>query len=199
MNHNSRFWLLMAVFQVAFGLAVFAVTRQYYNQDDADKISASADPGSAPATSPPATAWPEPNAESDLENLISTFPGNSRSDDPVEISRQANDYFSRQQYDKAADLYQKLLNIDPKNVDTYNNLGITLHYLGRPVEALQVLNEGVVVDPSYQRIWLTLGFVNSQVGNTGKAREALTTAAQMGADTEVGQSATQMLQDLGSG
>jgi hypothetical protein len=55
------------------------------------------------------------------------------------------------------------------------------------------------VDPSYQRIWLTLGFVNSQVGNTGKAREALTTAAQMGADTEVGQSATQMLQDLGSG
>jgi predicted Zn-dependent protease len=197
MIHNSRFWLLLAVFQVAFGLAVFAITRQYYIEHDA--VSASADAGRAPATRPTATAWPEPNAGSDLENLISNFPGNSPIDDPVMISRQADEYFSSQQYDKAADLYQKLLDVDPENVDTYNNLGITLHYLGRSGEALQVLNEGVAVDSSYQRIWLTLGFVNGQVGNAGKAREALTTAAQMDPDTEVGQSATQMLNALGPG
>lgn len=192
MIRNSRFWLAMAVFQVAFGLAVFAITRQFYIEDEVAQVSLV--PGH-----PTEDAWPEPNAESDLENLISNFPGNSRVDDPVKISHQADEYFSNQQYDKAADSYRRLLKLDPENADTYNNLGITLHYLGRSVEALQVLNEGVTVDPSYQRIWLTLGFVNSQVGNTGKAREALTTAAQMGADTEVGQSATQMLQALGSG
>jgi hypothetical protein len=54
----------------------------------------------------------------------------------------------------------------------------------------------VTVDSSYQRIWLTLGFVNSQLGNTGQARLALTTAVQMGADTEVGQSAQEMLSNM---
>jgi Flp pilus assembly protein TadD len=192
MIRNSRFWLLMAAFQVAFGLAVFAITRQYYIEDDVALVS------SAPGH-PTEDAWPEPNAESDLENLISNFPGNSRIDDPVKIAHQADEYFSTQQYDKAADSYRKLLKFDPENADTYNNLGITLHYLGRSGEALQVLNEGVAVNPSYQRIWLTLGFVNGQVGNTGKAREALTTAVKMGADTEIGRSATQMLQALGPG
>jgi len=192
MIRSSRFWLAMAVFQVAFGLTVFAITRHYYIEDEVARVS------SVPGH-PAEDAWPEPNAESDLENLISNFPGNSPIDDPVKISHQADEYFSMQQFDKAADSYRKLLKFDPENADTYNNLGISLHYLGRSAEALQVLNEGVVVDPSYQRIWLTLGFVNSQVGNTGKAREALTTAAQMGADTEVGRSATQMLQALGSG
>ena len=192
MIRNSRFWLLMAAFQVAFGLAVFAITRQYYIEDDVALVS------SVPGH-PTEDAWPEPNAESDLENLISNFPGNSRIDDPVKIAHQADEYFSTQQYDRAADSYRKLLKFDPENADTYNNLGITLHYLGRSGEALQVLNEGVAVNPSYQRIWLTLGFVNGQVGNTGKAREALTTAVKMGADTEIGRSATQMLNALGPG
>jgi predicted Zn-dependent protease len=195
MINNSRFWLLMAVFQLAFGLAVFAITRQYYIEDDAVSVSVN----SASRTVTGIGTWPEPGAESDLENLISNYPGNSGTDDPVQISRQADDYFSNRQYDKAADLYQKLLKLDPNNADTFNNLGITLHYLGRSDEALRVLEDGVAVDPSYQRIWLTLGFVSSQAGNTARAREALETAAQMGADTEVGQSAMQMLQAMGPG
>jgi len=52
------------------------------------------------------------------------------------------------------------------------------------------------VDPTYQRIWLTLGFVNSQMGNTAEARTALGTAVQLGADTDVGKSAAKMLADL---
>jgi Tfp pilus assembly protein PilF len=115
------------------------------------------------------------------------------------MMRQADDLFGMQQYGKAAVLYQKVLDAGSKDANTYNNLGITLHYLGRPAEALQVLNEGVATDPSYQRIWLTLGFVNSQLGNTAQAREALTTAVQMDASTDVGQSATQMLNALGPG
>ena len=189
MIRNSRFWLAMAVFQVAFGLAVFAITRHYYIEDEVARVS------SVPGH-PTEDTWPEPNAESDLENLISNFPGNSPIDDPVKISHQADEYFSTQQYDKAADSYRKLLKFDPENADTYNNLGITLHYLGRSAEALQVLNEGVVVDPSYQRIWLTLGFVNSQLGNTEQARTALTTAAQIGSDDSIRQSAMRMLEDL---
>lgn len=193
MVRSTRFWILMAVFQVAFGLAVFALTRHHYLEDDSER--ASAHPG--PATQHPAD-WPDKNAGSDLENLISAFPNPSAASDPAALSHQADEYFSRQQYDRAAELYQKLLDMGSENADTYNNLGITLHYLGRSNEALQVLNEGVIVDPAYQRIWLTLGFVNSQVGNKAKAREALTRAAQMEPNTDVGRSATQMLEALGT-
>jgi Flp pilus assembly protein TadD len=82
------------------------------------------------------------------------------------------------------------------NVNTYNNLGITLFYLGRSDDALRRLNEGIALDPSYQRIWLTLGFVNGQLGNFREARTALNRAVGMGADNEIGQSAMQMLDGL---
>ena len=81
----------------------------------------------------------------------------------------------------------------------YNNLGITLHYLGRSAEALQILNQGVTVDPNYQRIWLTLGFVSAQTGLAAEAQSALKTAVELGPDTEVGRSAADMLKGLGTG
>ena len=116
--------------------------------------------------------------------------------DPNEISRQAGAFFTNKQYDRAADLYEQLLVIRPNDAETYNNLGITLHYLGRSTEALRRLNDGVAVDPGHQRIWLTLGFVNSQLGNTEQARTALTTAAQTGSDDSIRQSAMRMLDEL---
>lgn len=118
------------------------------------------------------------------------------SSDPAEVARLANGFFTNKQYDRAAAAYEQLLTLDPDNVNTYNNLGITLFYLGRPADALARLDQGVAVDPSYQRIWLTLGFVNSQLGNIEAARTALTTAAEMSADNDVGQSALKMLADL---
>ncbi|MDH3932608.1 MAG: tetratricopeptide repeat protein, partial [Chromatiales bacterium] len=72
----------------------------------------------------------------------------------------------------------------------------TLHDRGRSDEALRWLNEGVAVDAGYQRIWLTLGYVNSQVGNTEEARAALTKAIDMNPDTDIGQSAANMLAQL---
>jgi Flp pilus assembly protein TadD len=68
--------------------------------------------------------------------------------------------------------------------------------MGRSAEAVDRLNEGVAVDPGYQRIWLTLGYVNSQVGNIEQARTALTNALNMDANNDIGQSATKMLENL---
>ena len=180
----------MTVFQFVFGLAIFTITRQYYIHNS-DNVSA--DP----------TRIGEPSiARSDriTETNPAQFglPGSSQPilEDAALISRQAEEAFANEQYNKAAELYEQLLALSPNNVTAYNNLGITLHYLGRSAEALRKLNEGVAVDPTYQRIWLTLGFVNSQLGDTEQARTALTSAAQMGADNEVGQSALKMLENL---
>jgi len=188
MISRTKFWVMLTVFQVVFGLTIFAATRQYY-LDDTAQVSAAAPRHST-------TPLPTQSAESDLANLISAFPGPAAVTDPVELSFQADEAFSNQQFGQAAELYERLLLASPGNADTYNNLGLTLHYLGRTPEALSVLNEGVTIDPGYQRIWLTLGFVNVQAGNLEQARSALTTAVQMGADTEVGLSATHMLEAL---
>lgn len=183
----------MAIFQLAFGLGVFALTRNHYAQDAGAARAAAPAPSSASSTRPPA------DGKSEMEQLISSVPGPQANIDPFELASMADDAFDGQQFERAADLYHQLLMADPANVDTYNNLGLTLHYLGRSAEALGVLNEGVGVDPGYQRIWLTLGFVSAQAGQAAEARAALARAVELGADTEVGRSASDMLQALGPG
>ena len=54
-------------------------------------------------------------------------------------------------------MYSQLLAFDPKNVEVYNNLGITLHYLGRSAEAVQRLNEGLALDPGAPAILADAG------------------------------------------
>lgn len=190
MIRRTKFWISLLVFQVVFGLAIFAATRQYY-------ISDSELAGVRPVVLPQSLpVWPDPVAVNSLAQFTSSTPGELTSKDPIELSRQADAFFVNKQYNMAADLYEQVLALSPNNIDTYNNLGLTLHYLGRSTEALARLNEGVAMDPTHQRIWLTLGFVNSQLGNVEQARAALGTAAQMGADNEVGQSARTMLENL---
>lgn len=196
-NRDGRFWIGMAVFQVAFGLAVFALTRQYYLEPPAQiGGSALAETSTAVADTSSGPGWTESITAANLEQFDLSVPNQADMRDPVAVSRQANSYFANGQYAQAADLYEKLLEFGPDNADTYNNLGLTLHYLGRSDEALKRLEEGLAADATHQRTWLTLGFVNSQLGNTDAARTALTNAVQMGADAEIRRSATEMLESL---
>ncbi|MDH3433425.1 MAG: tetratricopeptide repeat protein [Gammaproteobacteria bacterium] len=180
----------MAVFQVLFGLAVFAVTRDHYRQDLATI------PGHPPTMNSTAPVWPDSISESNIARLTGSTAAEPSLQSPADISRRADEFFSNKQYDKAAELYERLLAFGGDNAEVHNNLGLTLHYLGRSAEALERLNEGVVVDPDNQRIWLTLGFVNGQLGNTEQARTALTAATQIGNDESIRQSAMKMLENL---
>ena len=190
MDQKLKFWIPMTLFQVVFGLTIFTITRQYYIQDS-DNVS-----DNTTEIIQPAFVWPDSITETNPALLNSSIFSQSTIENPAEISRQANEYFTKKQYDKAAELYERLLVLAPNNVNTYNNLGITLHYLGRSSEALHWLNEGVAVDQTHQRTWLTLGFVYSQVGDTENARSALATAAKIDADNEIGKSAVKMLENL---
>jgi tetratricopeptide (TPR) repeat protein len=187
---NLKFWIPMAVFQIVFGLTIFTITRQYYILDS-DNVS-----NEPTEIRQPSFVWPDGITETNPAQLNSSTFSQSTIEGPAEISRQAGEYFTKKQYDKAAELYERLLVLGPNNVETYNNLGLTLHYIGRSNEALRRLNEGVAIDPAHQRIWLTLGFVNSQLGNTEQARAALNTAADLNAANEIGKSAIKMLADL---
>lgn len=191
MNQNTKFWIQMILFQVIFGLTIFTFTRQYYIQDPG-KAALSVMDQSAPAG--PHRAMETVGTE--LTQFDPLPPGTMKSGDPAVLARQADEFFAKEQYQQAADVYQQLLAAGQNNADTYNNLGITLHYLGRSTEALDILNKGVAMDSNYQRIWLTLGFVNKQLGNNEQARLALTTAMQLDAASDVGKSAAKMLEGL---
>lgn len=183
---SASFWIAIAVFQAAFGLAVFALTRQYYLSHAAVQAA----PARAVAAASP---WPE---TTEMLAAASAPAAPAPSTDPQAIARQADELFESKQYAAAAQRYEQLLEIDPTNVDLYNNLGITLHYLGRSAEALERLGRGAALNPQHQRIWLTTGFVNLELGNDEQARAALTNAARLGDDASIRASAQQMLATL---
>ncbi len=190
MTRDKRFWTLLVVFQVFFGLAVFAITREYAMQEAATVR------GHPPITAPSSPGWSGGITATDISQFSSPGLSEPTLRDPVEISRRANEFFVNRQYQGAAELYEQLLAFSPNDAEIYNNLGLTLFYLGRSDEALRRLNEGVAVDAGHQRIWLTLGYVNSQLGNTEQARTALTNATQSGSDESIRQSALKMLSEL---
>ena len=190
MLRDFKFWIAMAVFQAFFGFAVFAITRDYYQPKQQPTVRAH------PATlNPSASSWQGIN-ESDISRLAPDVLGDTGAQSPGKISRQADEFFARRQYAQAAESYKRLLDFDSQNSEVYNNLGLTLHYLSRSDEALRYLNEGVALDPSNQRIWLTLGYVNSQLGNTEQARSALDKASSIGDNESIRQSALRMLDEL---
>jgi Flp pilus assembly protein TadD len=189
MHRNLKFWISMAVFQAFFGFAVFAITRDYYQQEQ-PKVRAH------PATiSPSASTWQGIN-QTDVARLAPSAFGDSGVQDPAQISRRADELFAQRQYEQAAGWYKRLLDVDAQNVEVHNNLGLTLHYLGRSDEALRYLTDGANLDASNQRIWLTLGYVNSQLGNVDQARTALNKASTIGDNESIRQSALRMLGEL---
>jgi tetratricopeptide (TPR) repeat protein len=190
MNRDFRFWALMLVFQVGFGFAVYAITRDYYVQEPAN-----ASPHGLPSSGV-SSAWPNGIAANELARMTSPQPNQAVITDPVEISRQADVFFSNRQYEQAAEMYERLLTLSPDNPEIYNNLGLTLHYMGKSTEALRRLEQGVALNPDHQRIWLTIGYVNSELGNFDRARTALTNATLIGDNDSIRQSAQEMLDKL---
>jgi len=168
MLRKPAFWIAFALFELAFGTVVFLATRNHYMPMPVRPAA------ERPAAMPAVPAWPG----------------------DATLAQQADQYFADRQYDRAAELYARLLTLAPDNAEVYNNLGLTLHYTGRSTEALAKLSEGIAVDPTNQRIWLTTGFVNAQLGNIEDARTALSNALFMNPDNDVGRSAATMLEGL---
>ena len=193
MTRDKRFWTLLVIFQVFFGLVVFAFTREYYKPDPRPVAG---HPQMGIRSNAPATGWSRGMSATDISRLSSPGLVESAPSDPAEIYRRAEEFFANRQYPQAAELYERLLTFSPNDAEIHNNLGLTLFYIGRADDALQTLNEGVAVNPEHQRIWLTLGYVNSQLGNTDAARKALTRATETGGNASIREAAMEMLAEL---
>jgi len=182
-------WLLTLALVVLTGVIVFAFTREMY-VGNTEKVSVAGGNMAVPSAASPDQLVVNTAM---LESLLSI---DSQQKDPATMSLLANQYFDNRQYEEAADLYGQLSALDPTNVDLLNNLGLTLQYINRSEEALEVLTRGANLDPNNQRIWLTLGFVNKSTGDADAARSALQAAERIDPGSDVGKSATKMLAEL---
>ena len=183
-------WLQTLALLFVSCLIVFAVTRQMY-VDDAQTVSATGRFAATPSAMPQGD-----QLEVNTALLESLLLSDSKKKDPETMSLLADKYFVNRQYAEAADLYGQLSALDPQNVIIQNNLGLTLHYINKSDESLAVLKKGAALNPDNQRIWLTLGYVNKELGNLDEAKLSLETAERMDPDTDVGKSASRMLSEL---
>ena len=187
MKISLKLLSVVVLLQIVTGVVVFTITRAYY----LDKA------GTNPvAVSTQQAEMADLTTDELIHSLEEKLAIQPVSANPAEINQQANQAFQQQNFERAAELYQRLVELTPEDASAYNNLGLTLHYLGRSQDALQILKMGSELQPGFQRIWLTLGFVNKGIGQNAAARQAFEQAIALGVDTDPGRSAQAMLQDL---
>jgi len=188
-------WVILIVFLAFYGFAVFAFTRDYYMRNPPRAAALPPAASRAPHAMPPSSAptWIQREMQGDATAL--PVPTGT---DTVLLGQQADELFAQKQYTAAIAFYRRILELDPENPDAHNDLGLALHYTGKPQEAVEMLKAGTAKAPDFQRIWLTLGYVSAGAGDSAGARKALEKARSLGPENSVGQEAARLLGLIGS-
>lgn len=106
-------------------------------------------------------------------------------------------YFEARQFSDASTYYKKALLVKPNEVDIYNELGLSVHYLGNTDDGLKVVEEGIKKDPLHQRIWLTKGYLLAYgKGDLEGAKTAWEKAKALNPESQVGKAASEYLAQL---
>jgi tetratricopeptide (TPR) repeat protein len=115
------------------------------------------------------------------------------SDNPVALASIGDEYFETKRYAMAIKVYEKVLELNPEDVDTYNDIGLALHFLGRSEEAIMKLKKGTEIDPSFQRVWLSLSFVLISTGKTEEARGVVEKTLEIDPESGMGEEARKFI------
>jgi tetratricopeptide (TPR) repeat protein len=165
-----------------FGIGVFALTRSKFKSEKpvVDRTERTLTHG--------------PIVDSGtIQNILPLEQLDVDSKDPVALASLGDRYFEGKNFQQATEIYKKVLELNPNDVDTYNDLGLAQHYSGKTENAIETLTKGTEVVPSYQRIWLSLGFVYASTGREFEAKPALKKAVELGPDTTIGKEAQRIL------
>ena len=184
-NKNSAVIIIAAVLVV-----VAAAAGYFIGRGSGDGYSTRRVPSGA--ASAPAIADDSAALVADLEARLKKNP-----DDVQALYAIADTYFSMKRFDNAVSYYNRLLKLKPEDADVYNDLGLSLHYLGKSAEGLASLERGIKKNPYNQRIWLTKGFVLAYgIGDLDKAGEAWKKARALDPKSSVGKAADNYLSQI---
>ena len=125
----------------------------------------------------------------DLEARLKDDPKN-----PDVLWRLGDAYFDAKQFNESVRNYKKVLEVKPGEADLYNDLGLSLHYLGDSAEAVRYIDEGIKKNPYHQRIWLTKGFILAYgTGDLEGAKAAWEKANALNPESQIGKAASEYL------
>lgn len=131
--------------------------------------------------------------------IISELEGKLRENpkDAEALWRLGDAYFDAKQFEQSATYYKKVLEIKPGETDLYNDLGLSLHYLGNSAEGLKFVEQGIQKNPYHQRIWLTKGFILAYgTGDMDGAKAAWEKASALNPESQIGKAAAEYLAAL---
>lgn len=117
-----------------------------------------------------------------------------RPNDAKAFAEVGNIYFDQHKFVDAIEYYKKAIDGDSHDINSYNDIGLSYHYIGRSDEGLKYIEEGIKKNPSYQRIWLSKGFVLAIKGNVAEARKAWEKAYSLDPNSDIGKSAASFLE-----
>ena len=177
---NYKKLIIAVILVLVAGVLIFAVTNSNRKEDKSPFPAMQK--GSAP---------PGPLRENGATVRKEDLP-----DNPEELALLGDKYFEAGNYNEAVQAYEKAIQLSPNDVDTYNDLGLALHYLKRSDAAEEILRKGTRVNPSYQRIWLSLGFVLMSTGQQEEAKTILRKVAAMDPGTDIGMEAKKLLNSV---
>lgn len=75
------------------------------------------------------------------------------------------------EYKEAAKTFKQVLDINPKSVPTWNNLGTAFSRMGDQEKAVKCLKRAIKIDPGYEIAWNNLGNALFRMGNYEEALE----------------------------
>jgi tetratricopeptide (TPR) repeat protein len=185
-------WAVFLSFLFFYGFAVFAVTRDIYLRHPVAAVNDAAAAAGTPHPKAAETAALGQRMQQALDSAESA-PVDLESVDVLALGEAADQLFLARRFNASIPIYQRIVELVPEQADARNDLGLALHYSGRTEEGLDVLQAGAEMAPSFQRIWLSLGFVALQTGKLDRAERALNQALAIQSDNDIGQEAARLL------
>jgi len=121
----------------------------------------------------------------------------AKPNDPDTLQKLGDAYFDAKRFNEAVTYYKRALEFKPGEADIFNDLGLSLHYLGNPAGGLNYIEEGIKKNPYHQRIWLTKGFILAYgMGDLDGARAAWEKANALNPESQVGKAASEFLAQI---
>lgn len=139
-----------------------------------------------PANQPPFAQY---DYTAEIQKILKERPNDAKA-----FAEVGNIYFDQHKFVDAIEYYKKAIDSDSQDVTSYNDIGLSYHYLGKSDEGLKYIEEGIKKNPTYQRIWLSKGFILAIIGNIADARSAWEKAYSLDPNTDIGRSAASFLE-----
>lgn len=163
--------LITAAVFLVIGFFIGYITEAEFNWNAPEKIvTAGPPPAEAPAsaasgassTGNGAQQLPPGHPSLDMATKIKAFEemAAQRPNDPQPLLDLANLYYDQQQFDHAADWYEKALALDPNNVNARTDLGTAYFNLGRAKDALKEYEKSLKADPTHEPTMFNIIIVN---------------------------------------